>query len=157
MFITGGKSIVDVIHYDYYSADSFVSDMNTLCLSQSLTRLYSRRVVISGIHQHIGFMAIIFSAHVSGNCTTGKMASHADFRGSMQAPKGRRNTYHQATKKPMGQPINQRTRNQSKAHNRPGQRPPRPSPWPSPSPAPIVSGQKVGVLKEKSVYTINIL
>ena len=43
-------------------------------------------------YPHNGFIAIIFSAQVSGRFTTFKMASHTPLRGSIQALNGIKST-----------------------------------------------------------------
>lgn len=86
---------------------------------------------------HNGFIAIMFSAHVSGSWSTFKMASHTPFMGSIQAENGIRSTYSQAIKNATGQARNHRIRNHRIAHRMPGHRPP---PFPLPSPCPIKAG-----------------
>lgn len=86
---------------------------------------------------HNGFIAIMFSAHVSGSWSTFKMASHTPFMGSIQAENGIRSTYSQAIKNATGQARNHRIRNHRIAHRMPGHRSP---PFPLPSPCPIKAG-----------------
>jgi len=62
----------------------------------------------------------MFSANVSGSWTNFNSDSQSPFRPSMQTENGKQNTYNQATKKPIGQPIIRRASNHSIAHNRPG-------------------------------------
>ncbi|KAH3768547.1 hypothetical protein DPMN_169762 [Dreissena polymorpha] len=75
-------------------------------------------------------MATMFSAQVSGSWTTFSSASQTPFRGPIQAEKGSRKMYHQATKNAIGQPRNIRMRNHRIPHSKPGHSPPRPFPYP---------------------------
>ena len=88
-------------------------------------------------------MAIMFSAHVSGNFMTPSNASHTPLSGSIHAEKGSRNMYNQATKNAIGHPRNQRIKNHKMPHSIPGHRPPPlPDPSPDPSPNPIAVGYR---------------
>lgn len=100
---------------------------------------------------HNGFIAIMFSAHVSGSWSTFKMASHTPFMGSIQAENGIRSTYSQAIKNATGQAKNHRIRNHRMAHRMPGHSPP---PFPLPSPCPIKAACYVelcGDLEKKKI------
>lgn len=68
-----------------------------------------------------GFMAIIFSTQVIGNCTTLRIASQTPFNGSMQTLNGNRKMYNQAMKKAIGQARKKNIRNHKIAHRIPGQ------------------------------------